>query len=162
MPRMADDMTRRAGAGEIEYPRVDALPGCEEVVSDIPRVVGFLLTRLFSHDQALLHAERPRVDSDVTWYVRPRGLGGDGNDVPVATLPGGIFSSIVSRLALAFGIDYTTGGFGRGTLLSEGSRFDCRVFLSRCAASGYWVRVYAAAAQPERGSGTAAAPPSPA
>jgi hypothetical protein len=140
---------------------VDALPDREQVLSDIPRAVGFLLTRLFSHERALLHAERlgPEPERDVTWYVRPRGVPGEGDDAPVAALPAGIFSSIVSRLALAFDIDYTSGGYGRRDVPFEGRRFDCRLFFSRCAASGYWVRLYAAA-RPEGESATAApAPP---
>jgi hypothetical protein len=42
---------------EIELYRVDVMPVQEQVLSDIPRLVGFLLTRVLSHDQALLHAE---------------------------------------------------------------------------------------------------------
>ena len=131
--------------GEIRHHRVDDMPDRERVVSEIPRAVGFLLTRLLSAHQALLHAEDRHTEADVTWYVRPRGPQGEGEDVPVATLPAGIFSSIAARLALAFGIDYTTGGYGQGAILFEDRRFDCRVFISKCAASGYWVRVYAAA-----------------
>ena len=77
--------------GEMGYRRVDVLPDREGVLSDIPRAVGFLLTRLFSHERALLHAERLGAESerDVTWYVRPRGPSGEGQDVPAAALPAG-------------------------------------------------------------------------
>jgi hypothetical protein len=134
--------------GEVEYHRVDAMPDPERVLSEIPRALSFLLTRLLSHDRALLHAECRRGTPEMTWYVRQRTDASEGQDVPVATVPWGIVSSMISRVALAFDIDYTTGGYGRGTLLFEGRRFDCRVFLSKCSDSGYWIRIYAAAAQP--------------
>ena len=148
---------------EFELHRVDVMPDREQALSDIPRVVGFLITRLLTPSQALLHAEARRAGSEVTWYVRQRGeaderedalagdlsrgifssvLAGESEDVPVANLPAGIFSSIVARLAILFGIDHITGGCGQGTILFEGRRFNCYVFLSKCAASGYWIRLY--------------------
>jgi hypothetical protein len=150
---------------EFEHHRVDMMLDREQALSDIPRTVGFLITRLLSHRVALLHAEARRAESEVTWYVRQRGeavemedamaedlprgifssvLAGEGEDMPVANVPAGIFSSIVARLAILFGIDHITGGCGQGTILFEGRRFNCCVFLSRCAASGYWIRLYTA------------------
>jgi hypothetical protein len=131
---------------EIELQRVDMPPEGESALADIPRAIGFLLTRLLSHDQALLHAEYRRTESEVTWYVRARLKAGEGEDEAVATLAAGTFSSILARLAVTFGIDYTTSGCATGTMLLEGRRFDCRIFLSKCKASGYWIRIYTVAA----------------
>ena len=137
---------------EIEIYRVDVMPDREQVLGDIPRAVGFLLTRVLSlgqdHGQALLHAEARHAEPEVTWYLRRRGGEGEGEDSPVGTVPIGILSSVLARLALAFDIDYVAGGCGRGTIVFEGRRFDCRVFLSKSAACGYWIRFYVATAKP--------------
>ena len=139
----------RLGVGrmsDIELRRVDVMPDNESVTASIPRAIGFLLTRLLSQGQALLYAEWDRVKPEVTWYVRKREPKREGEDVVLATVPAGLFSSMIARLAMTFDIDYTTGGCGKGTMLFEGRRYQCVVFLSKCAATGYWIRVYAAAA----------------
>jgi hypothetical protein len=129
--------------GEIKVPRVDTLLDSEQALADIPNAMGYLLTRLLSLERGLLHAEYLRPATEVTWYVRPRGQKSEGEDVIAATLPGVIFSSMVARFALIFGMDYINGGRGEGVLVCEGRRFAYRVFLSRCDASGYWIRLYA-------------------
>jgi hypothetical protein len=136
---------RGAPMVEIEHQRVDTISDGEGVLANIPRALGFLFTRLFTRDDggALLHAEHRAGEAEVVWYVRPRGDGVDGADAPVATLPATSFSSMISRVAIAFDVNYITGGAGRGTILFEGRRFDCTVFLSRNRATGYWIRLYA-------------------
>jgi hypothetical protein len=139
----------RLGVGrmsDIELHRVDVMPDQESVTASIPRAMAFLLTRLLSQGQGLLYAEWDRVEPEVTWYVRKREPEREGEDLVLATLPAGLFSSMIARLAVTFDIDYTSSGCGMGTMLFEGRRFECHVFLSKCAASGYWIRVYAAAA----------------
>ena len=130
---------------DMELRRVNEPPDAEQALSDIPRALGFVLTRLLSHDRALLHAEHRRPEPAVTWYVRRRSESAEGEEVPVAALPSGTFTSMVTRVALLFGVDYRTGGRGRGILSFEGRRFDCVVFLSRRPESGSWIRLYAAA-----------------
>ena len=132
----------------IEVPKVDGLAEGEGLVSDIPSTLHYLLSRLLEQDEALLHAEYRRTEQEVTWFVRGRGDGREGEDEAVATLPAGIFSSLVSRVALSLDIDYTSGGHARGVLAQRGRRHECRVFLSRCRESGYWIRVYARLAPP--------------
>ena len=131
---------------EIELHRVDVMPDQESVAATIPRAMEFLLTRLLTQGQALLLAKWQRAEPEVTWYVRKRGPENDGEDVAVATVPWAIFSSMLARLAVMFEIDYTTGGYGQGTMMFEGRRFKCHVFLSKCRATGYWLHMYAAAA----------------
>jgi hypothetical protein len=127
---------------EIEIPRFDRLPE-EGVLADIPAVMGYWVTRLLTREQALLHAESLRPEEDVTLYVRPRREKTEGKHEAVVTVPRAVFISIVARLALMFEIDYVDGGRGDGVVLFEGRRFLCRVFLSRCKQSGYWIRFYA-------------------
>jgi hypothetical protein len=107
----------------------------------------FLLTHLLEHEDALLHAEyRHDGEHTVTWYVRRRSDGKELDDRPIAHLPAGMFSSLVSRIALSADVDYHRGGAGTMTLPQNGRRFECRVFLSRNRESDYWIRVYARAA----------------
>ncbi len=128
----------------IDIPTVNALP--EDPLGKIPTSLSFLLTRLLASEEGLLHADyRHGVDQNVTWYVRHRTGGTDQDDVPVAVLPAGIFSSLIARIALAAEIDHQRGGAGPLALSQNGRRFDCRVFLSKCRESGYWIRLYARA-----------------
>jgi len=123
---------------------VNDLPA--DLLSQIYVTLSFLLTRLLSHEEGLLHADYRRgSDQNVTWYVRPRTGGNEQDDVPVAVLPAGAFSSLVARIALAAQIDHQRGGAAPLTLCQNGRRFDCRVFLSKCRESGYWIRLYARA-----------------
>ena len=130
----------------IEIPTVNELPADLHV----PRLVlPFLLTRLLEEDEALLHAEHRRDDAPcVTWSVRRRSEGKDGDDRPIAQLPAGIFSSLISRIALMADMDYQRGGAGSMTLTQSGGHFECRVFLSRNRESGYWIRIYSRRMQP--------------
>ena len=142
----------------LEIPKTETLATGDGLLSNIPAVLAFLLTRLLQHEEALLHAEWRGAESEVSWYVRPRGTSGEADDVAVAALPAGIFSSLVSRVALSFDIDYTHGGSGRGILTQGASRHDCRIFLSRCRQTGYWIRIYAVAIQPSVSQGADGAP----
>jgi hypothetical protein len=126
----------------VDISRLDELPG--DLLGDIPASLCFLLSRLLAMEEGLLHADyRHGSEQDVTWYVRRRGDGKEHDDVPVAVLPAGIFSSLVARIALEAGIDHQRGGAGALALSQEGRQFDCRVFLSKCRETGYWVRLYA-------------------
>ncbi len=127
----------------IEVPKVEALAQAGEPLEHVLTVRHFLLTALLKHDDALLHAEHRRPAPDVTWYVRPRSDEHEGDDEAIAVLPSAILQSVAARLAVLLEIDYKEGGQGRAVLSQDGRRYDCRVFLSNCRASGYWVRVYA-------------------
>jgi hypothetical protein len=129
---------------EVKIPRFDKLPE-EGVVGNIPAVMGYWLTQLLTREQALLHAESLRPDEDVTLYLRPRREKTDGDDEAVVTVPRAVFISIVARMALMFEINFVDGGRGDSVVLFEERRFKCRVFLSRCKESGYWIRMYAQA-----------------
>jgi hypothetical protein len=128
----------------IDIPIVNELPA--DLLSEIYVSLAFLLTRLLANEEGLLHAEyRHGSEQDVTWYVRLRSDGKEQDDVPVAVLPAGIFSSLVARIALKAEIDHQRGGAAPLMLSQNGRRFDCRVFLSKCRESGYWIRLYARA-----------------
>jgi hypothetical protein len=133
---------------EVEIPRYDELPA-EGVLANIPAVMGYCVTQLLTREQALLHAESLRPEEEVTCYVRPRRDKTDGEDEAVVTVPRAVFISIVARMALMFEIDFVDGGRGDGVVLFEERRFACRVFLSRCKESGYWIRFYATVIEDE-------------
>jgi hypothetical protein len=135
----------------VEIAAVDALPPLEESLGAIPTVLAFLLTRLLREPEALLHAERRRSEAEVAWYLRPRDNEGEGEDVRVASLPAGMFSSLVSRVALMADVDYARGGAGDLELTQGSRKHVCRVFLSRCRASGTWIRVYGRVVGPYEG-----------
>jgi hypothetical protein len=128
----------------IDIPIVNDLPA--DLLGNIRASLAFLLTRLLTGEEGLLHADyRHGSDQNVTWYVRQRNDGKDQDDVSVAVLPAGIFSSLVARIALEAQIDHQRSGAAPLTLSQNGRRFDCRVFLSKCRESGYWIRLYARA-----------------
>jgi hypothetical protein len=124
----------------IEIPKVERLTGdpCEQVLA----VFHFLLTSLLSREQALLHAEYRRPAAETTWYLRTRTKDTEGDDEMVAVLPSALLQSCAARLALALDLSYKEGGHGRVEMVQDGRRHDCRVFLSNCRDSGYWIRVY--------------------
>ena len=128
---------------ELNLERVEALPDPDDGLF-IARALGFVITRMLDEGPALLHAENRRGGrTEVAWYVRGRSDDAEGEDVLVATLPAGIFSSMVARLAVTFGIDHTSAGAARGAMTLEGRRYVCDLFLSKCRNTGYWIRVYA-------------------
>ena len=124
----------------IEISKVERLTGdpCEQVLS----VFHFLLTSLLSREQALLHAEYRSPAAETTWYLRTRTKDAEGDDETVAVLPSALLQSCAARLALALDLSYKDGGHGRVEMVQDGRRHDCRVFLSNCGDSGYWIRVY--------------------
>jgi hypothetical protein len=134
---------------EVKIPRFDKLPE-EGVLGNIPAVMGYWVTQLLTREQALLHAESLCPEEDVTLYLRPRREKTDGEDEAVVRVPRAVFISIVARMALMFEIDFVDGGRGDSVVLFEGRRFKCRVFLSRCKESGYWIRIYARAVDDEQ------------
>jgi hypothetical protein len=102
------------------------IPIVNELPSDllVPlHVLPFLLTRLLEYEEALLHAEyRRNGEPLVTWYVRPRRDGQELDDRVIAQLPSGIFSSLVSRIALMADVDYQRGGAASLTPMQKGCR----------------------------------------
>lgn len=133
----------------LDVPKVAALPS--DPLGAIRVVLAFLLTQLLATRHATLHADyRHGVDETVTWYVRRQADDGsdEGDDVPVASLPAGTFSSLVARVALAAGIDHQTRGDATLALRQDGQTFVGRVSLSKCKQSGYWIRLYTRTASP--------------
>ena len=130
----------------IEIPKVESLAAIGDPLEHIAETFHFLLTALVSREQALLHVEYRRPAADTVWYLRPRTDDGDGVDETVAVLPSAIVQSCAARLALAVDLDYKAGGQARAILMQAGRRHECRIFLSNCRESGYWIRVYAKAA----------------
>ena len=126
----------------IEVPKIETLEGVGDPCEHIITVLHFLLTSLLSREQVLLHAEYQRPAANTTWYLRPRTTDSEREDEPLVVLPSGILQSCAARLALALDVSHKEGGHGRVEMVQGGRRHDCRVFLSNCRESGYWIRVY--------------------
>ena len=109
--------------------------------------VDFLLTTLFSHSPALLHAEYRHAEQSVTWFVRPRDDDKGAQDFSVAASPSlGSFRSVLAR----FGHHYMGGQLYRGFALRFLRQHDrvhrCLIHTSNMGQSGFWIRVSAAVA----------------
>jgi hypothetical protein len=142
---IAQGARQDVGETSIEIPKVDSLAQIDAPLEQVPKVCHFLLTALLRCEDALLYTEYYRPEPDVTWYVRRRSEEREGDDEVVAVLPSAILQSFAARLAVLLKIHHTEGGYARAVLSQDGRRYDCRVFLSNCRASGYWLRVYARA-----------------
>jgi hypothetical protein len=127
----------------IEIPRVESLEGIADPCENIPFVLHFLLTKLLGHEQGLLYAEYRRPDPESAWYLRTRSKDFEGEDEKVAVLSSAILQSCAARLALTLDLSHKEGGYGRLEMTQEGRRYECRIYLSNCRESGYWIRVYA-------------------
>lgn len=130
----------------IEIPKVESLDGLGDPCEHILTVFHFLLTSLLSREQALLHAEYRRPDAETVWYLRSRTKDEEGKDEIIAVLPSAILQSCAARLAITLNLSHKEGGSGQLAMVQTGRRHDCRVYLSNCRDSGYWIRVYGRAA----------------
>ena len=127
----------------IEFPLVKSLTEVGDPCENIVATLHFLLSALVSRSEALLHAEWLRPAEDVTWFVRSRNKVEEGPDERLAVLPAAVSHSCISRLALATNLSHIAGGHSRATLVQEGQRHACSIYLSNCKESGSWIRVYA-------------------
>jgi len=129
----------------LDVPEVTKMPELAANEGNPVAYADMVLTSLFSHTPALLHAEyRPR-DTDVTWFVRPIRGETEQQDVPVAVMG---FSSGYFRAVLArFGHHYMVGQLYSGhsvCILRQASReHRCYIYMSNNGQSGFWIRVYA-------------------
>ena len=129
----------------LEIPKVESLAAIGDPLEHVADVLHFLLTALLRYDQALLHAEYRRPAANTIWYLRARTNDHEGDDATLAVLPSAIVPSCAARLALALDMDHKAGGHRRAVLSQEGRQHECRIFLSNCRESGYWIRLYAKA-----------------
>jgi len=130
----------------LDGPEVTKMPDLAPNEGSPTAFADMVLTSLFCHAPALLHAEyRPR-DAAVTWFVRPIRGETDQRDIPVAELEfsGGYFRAVLAR----FGAHYMASGqlYGGYTLRSlgqHGRAHRCHIYMSNNGQSGFWIRVYA-------------------
>ena|SRR5882724_6630607 len=126
----------------IKIPKVESLDNIGDPLEQVLTVFHFLLTALLQRDRALLHTEHRPPAGETVWYLRDRTGEREGEDEKLIVLPSAFVSSCAARLAVALGINHAEGGYGHCEMSQEGRRHDCRVFLSKCKDSGYWIRVY--------------------
>ena len=105
----------------------------------------YVLTRLFQHSPALLHAEFHSPEETVTWFIRPQSGDETAQDLPIGvSLSRGHFRSVLAR----FGAYYMGGqlyhGFAMRLLRQRDAVYRCLIYTSNMGASGFWIRVYGA------------------
>ncbi len=105
----------------------------------------FVLTRLFQHCPALLHAEYRPPEEAVTWFIRSRGGDETAQDLPIGVSPSrGCFRLVLAR----FGHHYMDGqlyhGFAMRFLRQRDTIYRCLIYTSNMGQSGFWIRVYGA------------------
>lgn len=112
----------------------------------ISTFVDAVLTSLFNHAPALMHAELLNEDQSkpVVWSVRPLKAGPEQKSSPIAV------SDCRShfRAALArFGHHYMKGqlynGYSLLLLRQRGTTYRTQIYMSNGGFSGFWIKIYA-------------------
>ena len=129
----------------LDVPEVTQMPKLARNESDPATFADMVLTSLFRHESALLHAEYRPPGSAVTWFIRPIRDGTEQTDVPVAVSNScGEFRAVLAR----FGHHYMGGqlyhGFALRFLCQHDKVHRCLIYTSNMGQSGFWIRVYAA------------------
>jgi hypothetical protein len=128
----------------IEVPEILEMPDPAPYDEDPVAFSDFVLTRLFQHSTALLHAEWVHPKESVAWFLRSRtDDGATERDVPIAESPScGSFRSVLAR----FGHHYMGGqlynGFALRFLRQHDIVYRCLIYTSNMSQSGFWIRVY--------------------
>ncbi|MEJ0088265.1 MAG: hypothetical protein WDM80_00685 [Limisphaerales bacterium] len=130
---------------KIEVPEVLELPKIGPNEESAVAFADLVLTTLFRHRNALLHAEYKNAETSVTWFITPRNAGTVQQDELIAISPSlGSFRSVLAR----FGHHYMDGqlyhGFTMRPLQQNGKIYRCLIYISNMGQSGFWIRVYSA------------------
>jgi hypothetical protein len=133
----------------LDVPDLPELPDPAPYGSNAVTFADFLLTNLFRHSPALLHAEYLHPQQAVTWFIRRQSTDESTQDVSIAVSPSvGSFRSVLAR----FGHHYMGGqlyhGFAMRFLRQHDRIPRCFIYTSNMGQSGFWIRVYAAAFSP--------------
>ncbi len=125
----------------IDIPEVVELPYAEN-----PTAFGdYVLTSLFHHESALLHAEYQISEKRISWFVRPRDGQTERENLLVATSPNiGSFRTVLARMNVRFSTTNIYGGFVMQSLRQNGQVYRCMIYTSNTGLSDYWIRIYAA------------------
>lgn len=132
-----------------DVPESKTMPeaSAEQGSTPIAAFADMLLTSLFSHAPAMLHAEDVHEDQTqpVVWYVRPLRAGPELQSEPVAVSD----SRSHFRATLArFGHHYMKGqlynGYSLLFLRQGGLVYRCYIYMSNGGLPGFWIKIYAA------------------
>ena len=137
-----------------DVPEFKTLPENPEGHGSTPisAFVDMLLTSLFSHAPAILHAEFQGEDQSqpVVWSVRPLIAGQDQQSVPVAVSDScGIFRMALARFGHHYMRDQLYNGYSLVSLRQGGSIYRTYIYMSNGGLPGFWIKIYAALAQPD-------------
>jgi len=137
-----------------DVPEFKTLPEIPEEHGSTPisAFVDMLLTSLFSHAPAILHAEFQGEDQSqpVVWFVRPLKTGPDRQSIPVASSDScSIFRMALARFGHHYMRDQLYNGYSLISLRQSGSAYRTYIYMSNGGLPGFWVEIYAALAQPD-------------
>jgi len=100
-------------------------------------VADYLMSMLFRHQPAMLHAEFR--DGDGRWFVQTA----QKDECVAESKSVGEFRSVLARFGAHFMDTQLYGGHTRRSVIQKQQKFACRFFMSNDNATGYWIRVYA-------------------
>jgi hypothetical protein len=104
----------------------------------------FVLTSLFHHAPALLHAEYRHPEESVTWFIQPES---DGRDLPIAVSSSrSSFRSVLARFGHHYLSDQLYNGYALRFLRQHNRSYRCYIYMSNGGQPGFWIRVYGAVA----------------
>jgi len=134
----------------LDVPAVLELPDPAPYHENPTAFSDLVLTNLFRHDSALLHAEYQHPENSVSWFIRPRFQGSDGEPDLLATVSPslGSFRSVLARINCRFATTGIYGGFVMQFLRQNGRVHRCLIYTSNTGLSDYWIRIYAAVVDP--------------
>lgn len=129
-----------------EVPEILAMPGVLMTRGNVVDFADMMLTSLFSHAPARLHAEYRPGNRMVTWFVRPATAadGEPGLAVGVTEFSTGCFRAMLARFGHEYMNGLLYGGHKLCVLHQRGRAYRCHIYMSNNGQSGFWIKIYAA------------------
>jgi len=129
----------------VDVPEILMMPGGVIGKGNVIDFADMMLTSLFSHGPAMLHAEYRPQNRIVTWFVRPTEAaeGEPGRAIGITEFPTGHFRAILTRFGHQYMDDQIYGGHKLCVLHQRGRPHRCHFFMSNNGQSGFWIKIYA-------------------
>jgi hypothetical protein len=137
-----------------EVPEILALPAGLMARRNVVDFADMMLTSLFSHAPAMLHAEYRPGNRMVTWFVRPtQAMDGEpGLPVGVTEFSTGCFRAVLARFGHRYMNDQLYGGHKLCVLHQRGRANRCHIYMANNGQSGFWIKIYVAVISGEDGT----------
>jgi hypothetical protein len=131
-----------------DVPAVDAMPETDDPRRfDVVGCLDFLLTQLLRHGAGLLHSEFR--DDEGRWRLLTWSTEGyRPEEVIAVTAQKAHFRAVLAHLGTRFLSGQIHGGFAEGFFTQRGASHYFALYTANDQLRGYWLRLYARAAQP--------------